>query len=95
MKADEDAFKDSVAEEQEVERARRAADESFQAVIDHDRNQNAKRKLERMGGREWDTGKESGQWMQDQKPGGTTRPAGSAGNARQVFLSNSLVHAVQ
>jgi hypothetical protein len=58
VKADEEAFNTSVA----ADRARQLANRRVQAQINQNREQNAKKKLEKMGNREWDSGKHSGEW---------------------------------
>ncbi|KAF8514020.1 hypothetical protein JB92DRAFT_2920540 [Gautieria morchelliformis] len=58
VKADEEAFNTSVA----ADRARQAANRKVQAQINQNRELNAKKKLDKMGNREWDSDKHSGEW---------------------------------
>ena len=51
--ADEDAFKKT----QESERIKQAQNRKVQANVDRTREQNAKRKMDKIQSREWDTGK--------------------------------------
>ncbi|KDR81411.1 hypothetical protein GALMADRAFT_239290 [Galerina marginata CBS 339.88] len=55
VQADEDAFRKT----QEVERAKQAQNRKIQSDIDRARDQNAKRKLDKVQSREWDSGKPS------------------------------------
>jgi len=67
VKADEEAFRTSMA----AERARQEANRMLQAQINQNREQNAKRKLEKIGGREWDAGKQDGKWEKPKYEEGT------------------------
>ncbi|KAF7322744.1 hypothetical protein HMN09_00053300 [Mycena chlorophos] len=62
VQADEEAFKKT----QETERARLASIRKVQEGVDRTREQNAKRKLDKMQNREWDSGKSTGgaEWKQ-------------------------------
>ncbi|KAF4615137.1 hypothetical protein D9613_002870 [Agrocybe pediades] len=51
--ADEDAFRKT----QEIERAKQAQNRKVQSEIDRARDQNARRKMEKVQSREWDSGK--------------------------------------
>ncbi|EIM90539.1 uncharacterized protein STEHIDRAFT_154357 [Stereum hirsutum FP-91666 SS1] len=62
--ADERAFKQT----QEVERQRQAKTRKVQDSIDHAREQNAQRKMEKLQSREWDSGKKTA------PPGSRTKP---------------------
>jgi hypothetical protein len=53
VKADEDAFRQT----QEADRVRQAQTRRVQEGVDRTREQNARRKMEKMGSREWDSGK--------------------------------------
>ncbi|KAF9472599.1 hypothetical protein BDN70DRAFT_886823 [Pholiota conissans] len=55
VQADEDAFRKT----QEVERAKQAHNRKVQSEIDRARDQNAKRKMDKVQNREWDSGKPS------------------------------------
>ncbi|TDL29788.1 hypothetical protein BD410DRAFT_780278 [Rickenella mellea] len=55
VQADEDAFKAS----QEIERKKEADNRKIQQAINQNREQNALRKMEKVGHREWDSGKPS------------------------------------
>ena len=73
VKADEEAFNTSVA----ADRARQAANRKVQAQINQNREQNAKKKLEKMGNREWDSGKHGGEWKQTNRGRGKSSLAAS------------------
>ncbi|KAH0830416.1 hypothetical protein J3R83DRAFT_1811 [Lanmaoa asiatica] len=60
VKADEDAFKKM----QETERVKQAQTRKVQEGVDRTREQNARRKMEKMQSREWDSGKPAGEWKQ-------------------------------
>ncbi|KAJ6513811.1 hypothetical protein C8R47DRAFT_962379 [Mycena vitilis] len=64
VQADEDAFKKT----QENERVKLAQSRKVQEGVDRTREQNAKRKLDKMQSREWDSGKPAagGDWKQRQ-----------------------------
>lgn len=66
VQADEDAFKKT----QQAERIKQAKARKVQETVDRTREQNAKRKMEKMQSREWDSGKKGGDWTkaQPQKP---------------------------
>ncbi|KAF8415733.1 hypothetical protein L210DRAFT_807865, partial [Boletus edulis BED1] len=53
VKADEEAFK----EVQEADRVKQTQVRKVQEGIDRTREQNARRKMDKMGAREWDSGK--------------------------------------
>lgn len=83
VKADEEAFNTSVA----ADRARQAANRRVQAQINQNREQNAKKKLEKMGNREWDSGKQGGEWKQSNR--GRGKSFGSnKGRGRQDITIN-------
>ena len=69
MKADEDAFKKSEEEEREMQARIRKVQEG----VDNARQQSARRKMEKIEAREWDTGKKDGQpenvWGHDREKG--------------------------
>ncbi|KIJ29856.1 hypothetical protein M422DRAFT_268634, partial [Sphaerobolus stellatus SS14] len=58
VKADEDAFKSVIT----AERAKQEAQRKVQAQINQTREANAKKKMARMGNREWDAGKQESAW---------------------------------
>ncbi|KAG6850479.1 hypothetical protein H0H93_012900 [Arthromyces matolae] len=58
VKADEEAFRKM----QESERIKLAATRKVQEGIDRTREQNAKRKMDKIQSREWDSGKPAGDW---------------------------------
>lgn len=60
IKADEDAFQALMTEE----RAKQARTRKLQAQIDQTREVNAKRKMDKIGNREWDVAKQDGHWKQ-------------------------------
>ncbi|KAF7359461.1 hypothetical protein MSAN_01288800 [Mycena sanguinolenta] len=64
VQADEEAFKKT----QESERIKLAQSRKVQESVDRTREQNAKRKLDKMQNREWDSGKPVGDWKQRQPP---------------------------
>ncbi|KAJ7156106.1 hypothetical protein C8R43DRAFT_1125993 [Mycena crocata] len=65
VQADEEAFKKT----QETERVKLAQSRKVQEGVDRTREQNAKRKLDKMQSREWDSGKPAGgDWKQRQAP---------------------------
>ncbi|KAJ7093088.1 hypothetical protein C8R44DRAFT_890864 [Mycena epipterygia] len=66
VQADEEAFKKT----QETERVKLAQIRKVQEGVDRTREQNAKRKLDKMQSREWDSGKPAGggDWKQRQPP---------------------------
>ncbi|KAJ7470431.1 hypothetical protein FB451DRAFT_1253706 [Mycena latifolia] len=74
VQADEEAFKKT----QETERVKLAQSRKVQEGVDRTREQNAKRKLDKMQNREWDSGKPvgGGDWKQRQAPKPETTPAG-------------------
>lgn len=55
--ADEAAFKQELAQDQAATKQREDNARKVQAKVNHERGQNAQRKLEKMGGREWDSAK--------------------------------------
>jgi hypothetical protein len=57
VKADEEAFRKT----QEAERVKQVQNRKIQAEIDCARDRNAKRKMDKVQSREWDSGKESGE----------------------------------
>ncbi|OAX43783.1 hypothetical protein K503DRAFT_789249 [Rhizopogon vinicolor AM-OR11-026] len=64
VQADEDAFKKT----QEVDRLRQAQQRKVQEVVDRTREQNARRKMDKIQNREWDSGKPTGNGKQARKP---------------------------
>lgn len=64
VQADEDAFKKT----QEADRVRQAHQRKVQEGVDRTREQNARRKLDKIQNREWDSGKSSGDWKQARYP---------------------------
>ena len=76
MKADEDAFRKT----QEAERVRQAQTRKVQEGVDRTREQNARRKMDKMGSREWDSGKPTGDG--DAKRGRGGPRGGPRGRAR-------------
>ncbi|KZT66854.1 hypothetical protein DAEQUDRAFT_695031 [Daedalea quercina L-15889] len=63
VQADEDAFKKT----QEAERIKAAKTKKVQETIDRTREQNARRKMEKMQNREWDAGKPARDWKSPKK----------------------------
>lgn len=82
MKADEDAFKKS----EEDERAMQARIRKVQEGVDNARQQSARRKMEKIEAREWDTGKgDGGQengWGHDEKGKEGKAPSRGRGRGR-------------
>jgi hypothetical protein len=67
VQADEAAFRKT----QELERAKLAQIRKVQENVDRTREQNAKRKMDKIQSREWDSGKPAGDWKpQTGKPEG-------------------------
>ncbi|KAG1785170.1 uncharacterized protein HD556DRAFT_152353 [Suillus plorans] len=64
VQADEDAFKKT----QEADRVRQAHRRKVQEGVDRTREQNARRKLDKIQNREWDSGKPQGDWKQARNP---------------------------
>ncbi|KAG0706424.1 hypothetical protein DFH29DRAFT_798352 [Suillus ampliporus] len=64
VQADEDAFKKT----QEADRLRQVKQRKVQQGVDHTREQNARRKMDKIQNREWDTGKSAGDWKQARNP---------------------------
>jgi len=64
VQADEDAFKKT----QEAERIKAAKTKKVQETIDRTREQNARRKMEKIQNREWDAGKPARDWKSPNKP---------------------------
>ncbi|KAF8921592.1 hypothetical protein CPB85DRAFT_1271514 [Mucidula mucida] len=60
--ADEDAFKKT----QESERIKQAQNRKVQANVDRTREQNAKRKMDKIQSREWDSGKPGADWKKSE-----------------------------
>ncbi|KAG6861895.1 hypothetical protein C0995_010601 [Termitomyces sp. Mi166 len=58
VQADEEAFRKT----QEAERAKHAQNRKVQEGVDRTREQNAKRKMDKIQSREWDSGKPTGDW---------------------------------
>lgn len=76
MQADKDAFEKT----QEAERIRLAQSRQVQEHVNRTREQNARRKMEKVQLREWDSGKSTSEWKQAKKlippvAGGITRGA--------------------
>ncbi|KZV91589.1 hypothetical protein EXIGLDRAFT_769737 [Exidia glandulosa HHB12029] len=65
--ADEAAFKQQLAEDEAGRKARDDNTRKVQAKVNQERGQNAQRKLEKMGGREWDSAK-GDDWSQARRP---------------------------
>ncbi|KAF5386669.1 hypothetical protein D9615_001749 [Tricholomella constricta] len=63
VKADEEAFRKT----QESERAKLAQIRKVQDNVDRTREQNAKRKMDKIQSREWDSGKPTGDWKHQSK----------------------------
>ena len=88
MQADEDAFKKS----EEEERAMQARIRKVQEGVNNARQQSARRKMEKIEAREWDTGKKDGQpenvWGDEEERGkeektrGRGRGRGRTGRGR-------------
>ncbi|KAF8163104.1 hypothetical protein B0H34DRAFT_694128 [Crassisporium funariophilum] len=76
VQADEDAFKKT----QESERVKQALSRKVQANIDRARDQNAKRKMDKVQSREWDSGKPAA----DRHTSQTNRPQAAASSAVPV-----------
>ncbi|KAH0584171.1 hypothetical protein H2248_009728 [Termitomyces sp. 'cryptogamus'] len=68
VQADEEAFRKT----QEAERAKHAQNRKVQEGVDRTREQNAKRKMDKIQSREWDSGKPAGDWKQQSKKGEST-----------------------
>jgi len=64
VQADEDAFKKT----QEADRIRQAQQRKVQEAVDRTREQNARRKMDKIQNREWDSEKPTGDWKQAKKP---------------------------
>ncbi|KAG1804228.1 uncharacterized protein BJ212DRAFT_1284609 [Suillus subaureus] len=64
VQADEDAFKKT----QEADRVRQAHQRKVQEGVDRTREQNARRKLDKIQNREWDSGKSQGDWKKTRNP---------------------------
>ncbi|RDB21207.1 hypothetical protein Hypma_011343 [Hypsizygus marmoreus] len=71
VQADEDAFRKT----QESERAKLAQIRKVQENVDRTREQNAKRKMDKIQSREWDTGKPTGDWKHQAKINSNPAPA--------------------
>ncbi|EPT01809.1 hypothetical protein FOMPIDRAFT_144738 [Fomitopsis schrenkii] len=75
VKADEDAFKKT----QEVDRVKAAKTKKVQENIDRTREQNARRKMEKIQNREWDAGKPTRDWKrkpeENEEASKTPRPS--------------------
>ncbi|KAG2033141.1 hypothetical protein BDR03DRAFT_1094551 [Suillus americanus] len=82
VQADEDAFKKT----QEADRVRQAHQRKVQEGVDRTREQNARRKLDKIQNREWDSGKSPGDWKKARNPapadGSTTVPSSSPSEHR-------------
>ncbi|KAG1760078.1 hypothetical protein EDD22DRAFT_781682 [Suillus occidentalis] len=82
VQADEDAFKKT----QEADRVRQAHQRKVQEGVDRTREQNARRKLDKIQNREWDSGKSQGDWKQARHPtpadGSATAPSSSPSGHR-------------
>lgn len=63
VQADEDAFRKT----QETERAKLAQTRKVQEIVDRTREQNAKKKLDKIQSREWDSGKPANDWKLQHK----------------------------
>lgn len=63
MQADEDAFKKT----QEADRLRQAQQRKVQEAVDRTREQNARRKMDKVQNREWDSGKSTNDWNQGKR----------------------------
>lgn len=63
VQADEDAFKKT----QDADRVKRAKDTKIQEGIDRAREMNARRKMDKIQGREWDSGKKGAERAQVQE----------------------------
>ncbi|KAF5373145.1 hypothetical protein D9758_001776 [Tetrapyrgos nigripes] len=76
VQADEDAFKKT----QEVEKAKQARNRKVQESVDNAREQNAKRKMDKVQSREWDSGKPASDWKaKGQNPPSKQQTSESAG----------------
>ncbi|KAG1749159.1 uncharacterized protein EDB91DRAFT_1047352 [Suillus paluster] len=64
VQADEDAFKKT----QEADRLRQVKQRKVQNGVDRTREQNARRKMDKMQNREWDSGKSTSDWKQAKNP---------------------------
>ncbi|KAF8892680.1 hypothetical protein BD779DRAFT_1510325 [Infundibulicybe gibba] len=87
VKADEDAFKKT----QESERIKLAHTRKVQENVDRTREQNAKRKMDKIQSREWDSGKPSADWKSQAKKPQTPTPASDTpkeGNITGVVIAN-------
>ncbi|KAG6889783.1 hypothetical protein C0992_004201 [Termitomyces sp. T32_za158] len=63
VQADEEAFRKT----QEAERVKNAHNRKVQEGVDRTREQNAKRKMDKIQSREWDSGKPAGDWKHQPK----------------------------
>ncbi|KAI0646750.1 hypothetical protein C8Q79DRAFT_956247 [Trametes meyenii] len=68
VQADEDEYKKTQA----AERAKLAKMKKVQENVDKAREQNARRKMDKVQSREWDSGKPARDWKQPKKPGDET-----------------------
>ncbi|KAF9050793.1 hypothetical protein BDZ89DRAFT_940427 [Hymenopellis radicata] len=77
--ADEDAFKKT----QESERIKQAHNRKVQANVDRTREQNAKRKMDKIQSREWDSGKPTADWKKkpEESPSATPEAAVDGGDS--------------
>lgn len=81
VKADEEAFKKT----QEEERVKQAHARKVQENVDRTREQNARRKMDKMQSREWDSGKPASDWKSNKvgqsEDGEPTQPSENRGGA--------------
>ncbi|KIM57658.1 hypothetical protein SCLCIDRAFT_1219348 [Scleroderma citrinum Foug A] len=81
VKADEEAFKKT----QEEERVKQAHARKMQETVDRTREQNARRKMEKVQSREWDSGKPASDWKSNKvgqsEDGEPTQPSDNRGGA--------------
>ncbi|ESK96813.1 sdad1 protein [Moniliophthora roreri MCA 2997] len=82
VQADEDAFRQT----QEADRMKQARNRKVQDNVDQAREQNAKRKMDKIQSREWDSGKTGPEWK-GKKP--TPAPAEGAAESEGMQLRDS------
>ncbi|KAG6910889.1 hypothetical protein DXG01_006572 [Tephrocybe rancida] len=79
VQADEEAFRKT----QESERAKLAQIRKVQEGVDRTREQNAKRKMDKIQSREWDSGKPTGDWKYQSKKTDTAVPPAAAEDTKK------------
>lgn len=79
VQADEDAFKKT----QEIDRLRQAQQRKVQEAVDRTREQNARRKMDKVQNREWDSGKSTGGWKKPTPADGSEATSNSSPTERR------------